>query len=122
MTARPRPIREIATYSARFIVAKISASATTGRHCRPLNDEKEGRMEQNSTAAATHCLIATTPAGPSTGNARAAVAAPTWLDAALPVMSAMPVIRDMGTSLRHPELCAKCINRRSYTLWLWISS
>jgi hypothetical protein len=108
VTASPSPIREIATYSERFIVAKISASASTGRHCRPLNDEKEGRMEQNSTAAATHCLIATTPAGPSTGNARAAVAAPIWLDAALPVIKAMPVVvRDMAPA------CGKTIHTQN---------
>ena len=73
------------------MVAKIRARARTGRHCRPVNERNFGRTEVSSTAPATHWRIATTPAGPSTGNASAAVAAPSWLDRALPVISAIPV-------------------------------
>jgi hypothetical protein len=57
-------------------VAKINASASTGRHCRRVNEANFGRTAVNSTAAATHWRIATTPAGPRTGKASAAVAAP----------------------------------------------
>ena len=68
----------------------MSASASTGSHCRRVNEENAGRTALNSTIPATHCRTATTPAGPSTGNASAAVAAPNWLEAALPVISATP--------------------------------
>jgi len=66
----------MATYSDRFIVAKISASASTGCHCRRVNEANFGRTVVSSTTPATHWRIATTPAGPSTGKASAAVAAP----------------------------------------------
>ena len=58
------------------MVAKISASPSTGRHCGQLNDAYFGRTVACSTAPATHWRTATTPAGPSTGRASAAVAAP----------------------------------------------
>ena len=77
MTARPSPIRSTATYRDRFIVAKIRARATTGPHCRRVNARNLGRTVLSNTAPATHWRIATTPAGPSAGNASAAVAAPT---------------------------------------------
>ena len=57
-------------------MAKINASASTGRHCRRVNEANLGRTAVSSTAAATHWRTATTPAGPRTGNASAAVAAP----------------------------------------------
>src|SRR6202042_616043 len=90
VTARPSPIRSTAVYRDRFMVAKIRARATTGPHCRRVNARNLGRTELSSTAPATHWRTATTPAGPSAGKASAAVAAPSWLDAALPVISAMP--------------------------------
>jgi len=40
---------------------------------------------------AIHWRTATTPAGPITGNARTPVAAPSWLDRALPHIMAGPV-------------------------------
>jgi hypothetical protein len=74
--ARPSPILAIAPYRVRFMMAKISASASTGRHCAPVNDRNLGRTEPSSTAHATHWRTATTPTGPSTGKASAAVAVP----------------------------------------------
>ena len=74
-------------------MAKINASASTARHCRRVNEANLGLAAVSSTAAATHWRTATTPAGPSTGKASAAVAAPNWLDAALPVINAMPASR-----------------------------
>jgi hypothetical protein len=91
VTARPSPILSIAVYSDRFMVAKITASASTRRHCSRVNEANFGRTVLTRTAPATHWRTATTPAGPSTGKASAAVAAPSWLDKALPVISAMPV-------------------------------
>jgi len=76
VTASPSPIVSMARYSERFIVAKISASATMGRHCAAVSEASLGRTEASSSAAATHCRTATTPTGPSTGKASAAVAAP----------------------------------------------
>jgi len=58
------------------MVAKINASASTGRHCGHVNEANFGRTAVSSAAAATHWRTATTPAGPSTGKASAAVAAP----------------------------------------------
>ena len=58
------------------MVAKISASPSTSRHCGQLNEGYFGRTVVSSTAAAIHWRTATTPAGPSTGRASAAVAAP----------------------------------------------
>ena len=58
------------------MVAKIKASARTGRHCCRVNEVNLGRTAVSRTAPATHCRTATTPAGPRTGKARAAVAAP----------------------------------------------
>ena len=58
------------------MVAKISASASTGRHCRRVNVANLGRTVTSSTTPATHWRTATTPAGPSAGKASAAVAAP----------------------------------------------
>src|SRR6516165_9396549 len=75
------------------IVAKINASARTGRHCARVNEANLGRAVASSRAPATHWRTATTPTGPSAGKASAAVAAPNWLDAALPVISATPVSR-----------------------------
>jgi hypothetical protein len=66
----------MAMYSDRFMIAKISARASTGRHCRLVNEENRGRTAVSNTAAATHWRTATTPAGPRTPNASAAVAAP----------------------------------------------
>src|SRR5215470_7344693 len=93
VTARPRPILATAAYSDRFIVAKINASARTGRHCPRVNEANLGRAAASRRTPAAHWRTATTPAGPSAGKASAAVAAPSWLDAALPVISAMPVSR-----------------------------
>ena len=76
MTASPSPILSIAAYSDRFMRAKISASATTGRHCSRVNEANLGRTVMSSTTPATHWRTATTPAGPSAGKASAAVAAP----------------------------------------------
>ncbi len=81
----------IAAYSDGFITAKMTASARTGRDCCPVNEAYRGLMVASRTAPATHCRIATTPGDPSTRRASAAVAAPTWLDAALAVISAIPV-------------------------------
>ena len=58
------------------MVAKINASASTGHHCCRVNEANFGRTVVSNRAAATHWRIATTPAGPSTGKASAAVAAP----------------------------------------------
>jgi hypothetical protein len=58
------------------MVAKISASASTGRHCRAVNVPNLGRTAVSSTAQATHWRTATTPTGPRTGKASAAAAAP----------------------------------------------
>ena len=58
------------------MTAKINASASTGRHCRPVNEANLGRTVTSSTTPATHWRTATTPAGPSAGKASAAVAAP----------------------------------------------
>jgi len=58
------------------MVAKISASASTGRHCARVNEANLGRTVMISTTPATHWRTATTPAGPSAGKASAAVAAP----------------------------------------------
>lgn len=70
-------MRSTAEYSVRFIVPKTAASASTGRHCAAVNARTRGRPAASSTAAATHWRTATTPAGPSTGNASAPTAAPT---------------------------------------------
>ena len=69
-------MRSMARYSDRFIVANTAASVSTGHHCGQLNVRNCGRPTISSTAPATHCRIATTPAGPSAGNANVAVAAP----------------------------------------------
>jgi len=76
VTARPSPILSMAAYSDRFMVAKTSARASTGHHCRRVNEANLGRTAVSSTAPATHWRTATTPAGPRTGKASAAVAAP----------------------------------------------
>jgi hypothetical protein len=102
----------IAAYSDRFMVAMISASATTQRHCGRVNAVNFGRTEPSSTAPATHWRTATTPAGPSTGKARAAIAAPNWTEAALPVISAMPASRpDGATSAGPPVAVPGCCPR-----------
>jgi hypothetical protein len=103
VTARPSPIVSIAAYSARFMVAKITARASTQRHCGRVNAANLGRTEPSSTAPATHWRTATTPAGPSTGKASAAVAAPSWVEAALPVISTMPVSRADGAAAAPPR-------------------
>jgi hypothetical protein len=76
VTASPSPIRSIAVYSDRFIVAKTTPRTSTGHHCDQVNERTRGRPAANKAAAATHCRTATTPAGPRPGKARAAVAAP----------------------------------------------
>jgi len=80
----------MAVYSDRFIVANTSASASTGRHCRPVNERSRGRPMASSATPATHCRTATTPAGPSTGKASAPRAAPSWLEKPLPSIMATP--------------------------------
>ena len=93
VTASPRPIRSIAVYSDRFMVANTSASDSTGHHCRQVNERSRGRPTASSATPATHCRTATTPAGPITGNASAPTAAPTWLDRPLPSIMATPAER-----------------------------
>jgi len=90
VTARPRPSRSIAQYSERFIVPYTAASSRTGHHCAQLNERNRGRPAASSTIPAIHCRTATTPTGPSTGNAMAPAAAPSWLDSALPSIRAGP--------------------------------
>ena len=58
------------------MMAKISASARIRRHCCRVNEANFGRTALSRTSPATHWRIATTPAGPRTGKASAAVAAP----------------------------------------------
>lgn len=58
------------------MVAKMTASASTGRHCARVSEANLGRTVMSSTTPATHWRTATTPAGPSAGKASAAVAAP----------------------------------------------
>jgi hypothetical protein len=99
------------------MVAKISASASTGRHCRRVNEAYFGRTAASSTAAATHWRTATTPAGPSTGKASAAVAAPSWLDAALPVIKATPASRS-----RRPAPGWPCFPAKVAMAGAWIRS
>ncbi len=97
------------------MVPKISASASTGRHWPRVNEVNRGRAVASSTAPATHWRTATTPTGPSTGKASAAVAAPSWLDAALPVISATPVqpagrrsvAAPAGRGGRRPRACRR---------------
>ncbi len=74
-------------------MANTAASASTGRHCAQVKDRSLGRPAAASTAAATHCRTATTPAGPIIGNAWAATAAPTWFDSPLPNIIAIPTSR-----------------------------
>ncbi len=90
------------------MVAKIKASARTGRHCWRVNEANFGRAAASRRAPATHWRTATTPAGPRAGKASAAVAAPTWLDAALPVISAMPVSRPGGPAPAAPGEARRC--------------
>ena len=54
-------------------------------------------------ALATHCRTATTPTGPSTGKASAAIAAPSWADTPLPVISAMPTAQSRCAPAAVPE-------------------
>jgi hypothetical protein len=141
VTASPSPIVSIAMYSDRFMTAKISASASTGYHCWRVNAEYRGRTVASSAMPATHWRIATTPAGPRTPKASAAVAAPSWFDTALPVISATPAISSrlalvagatslcswlvcavMASSMNPLGAYAKCMDRVSYTILLWISS
>jgi len=85
----------MATYSDKFMIAKISVSVRIRRHCWRVNEPNFGRTALSRTIPATHWRIATTPAGPRTGKASAAVAAPSWTEAALPVMRAIPVSRSV---------------------------
>jgi hypothetical protein len=120
------------------MVAKTSASRMTGHHCCQVNLRKAGRPDATSTTAATHWRTATTPAGPIAGNARAPVAAPSWLDSALPSIIVIPESGSVPAG-RSPAACsvdrevvitrrmrpplgyAKCMNEVSYTLdaWMW---
>src|SRR5215218_4376577 len=75
------------------MMAKTTASPSTGRHCRAVMDRSLGRPTASSTAPAIHCRIATTPTGPITGNANAATDAPTWLDNPLPNIISTPTNR-----------------------------
>jgi hypothetical protein len=70
------------------MVAKTRASDSTGHHCGQVNPRTWGRPTASSTTPATHWRTATTPAGPITGRASAPVAAPTWLNRALPSIRA----------------------------------
>src|SRR5215469_6837854 len=88
------------------MVAKITASASTRRHCCRVKLANFGRTVVSRTAPATHWRIATTPTGPSTGKARAAVAAPSWLAAALPVFRATPVSRAGSVVVAGPGVAA----------------
>jgi hypothetical protein len=85
----------MAVYSDRFMVAKTRASDSTGHHCAQVKPRTRGRPTAQSSAPATHCRTATTPAGPITGKARAPVAAPTWLDSPLPSIRATPTARSL---------------------------
>ena len=101
----PDPCRSRCTATG-SCMAKISASASTGRHCRQVNDASRAARVISSTTPATHWRTATTPTGPSTGNASAAVAAPSWLDIALPVISATPVTCPAPRRIRQPPTAA----------------
>jgi hypothetical protein len=63
------------------MVAKIRASASTGRHWRRMNEANPGRTATSSRAPATTWRIATTLAGPRAPNASAAFAARPLRDA-----------------------------------------
>ena len=93
MTASPRPTRATAEYNDRFIAANTPASSTIGSHCRRVSARRRGRPTARRTTPATHCRTATTPTGPSTGKARAAIPAPVWLADALASINATPVAR-----------------------------
>jgi hypothetical protein len=72
------------------MVPYTAARSSTGHHWAQVNERHRGRPVRSITIPAIHWRTATTPAGPSTGNARAPVAAPTWLDSALPSIIAVP--------------------------------
>jgi hypothetical protein len=90
----------MAVYSDRFMVAKTRASDSTGHHCGQVNRRTWGRPTTHSSTPATHWRTATTPAGPITGKASAPVAAPTWLDRALPSIRATPAERSRRPAAR----------------------
>jgi hypothetical protein len=89
-------MRSMAVYSARFMQPNTTASSSTGHHCGQVIRRSGGRATGSSTAAATTCRTATTPAGPMAPNAWAPDAAPIWLLSALPSMIAIP--RSWGRS------------------------
>jgi hypothetical protein len=105
VTARPRPSRATAVYRDKFMVPKMTASASTGRHCGQPNERQRGRPAARSAIAAIHWRTATTPSGPMTGKASAPVAAPTWLDRAPPNMARVPA-RSGVTVISIPPACA----------------
>jgi hypothetical protein len=72
------------------MVAKTRAGASTGHHWPHVKARTWGRPMPHSSTPATHWRAATTPAGPITGKASAAVAAPTWLDSPLPSIRSTP--------------------------------
>jgi hypothetical protein len=73
-----------------FMQPNTTASSSAGHHCDQVIRRSGGRATGRSTAAATTCRTATTPAGPREPKAWAPTAAPTWLLRALPSMMAMP--------------------------------
>jgi hypothetical protein len=90
VTASASPIRSIAVYSDTFMAAKTKPSSSVGHHCAQVNRRNGGRATGSSTAAATTCRTATTPAGPIEAKACAPRAAPSWLLLALPSIVATP--------------------------------
>jgi hypothetical protein len=68
--------------------ASRSVTMGTAEHSSPA-----GAARHTAVSVTTHWRMATTPGGPSTGKASAAEAAPSRLDVALAVISAIPVSR-----------------------------
>ena len=72
------------------MVAKTAARLRTSRHCLAVNSGTAAGPIASSTTPATHCLMATTPAGPITGKARAADRRAYLVDRPLPSIIATP--------------------------------